>query len=730
MKKKIFLIVFSFSLFSYSQGKIPDMTNIYKFGFIINPALSSFDFKNSFITLSHRAKWANVYDAPRYFLGTYSSRNINKKYSYDTYFLSNTVGVYNYSGFGTNYAYKLKISNDIFTSFGISLKFFRSTIDNSKIIDPNKVDLTKLNTQDELYYFNTGLGNVTRIKNFKIGISVDDILGVKISNKGEYKSSMVFRGYLGYDLGINFGRFNKKDIVLKPIVTASYISNIDENEENLDYGAYLMTEIKEKLKVQLGYGKSKGVNGILGISIDDNFEFYYGYDFGGEKLVGATSSSHEISLVYNIIPGGSSNVRKSGYGNTKGNNLSERDVLRLVNKSNKRTKSYIDRKIKRNSEIQKLNRKIRELESKKNKISSVDNKKLKEFKKRLKKLESKEPEIGDNIEELIKKDRELDNRVESLEKDKKELVVNINNKDPETKKNILNLKKKLKALEKKQRNSKVSKVDKDKIEGIKNRIITLENKDGDVKNKDLYTKEINKIKRENLRLRKKSEEYEQRLRKIENKEFDYQRKMNAIDEQIEKYKNISKEVNYSKLINELKSLINIINNSDNLDDKKSKSIIGKIKNIIDDKAISFILNDENDITKEESYKLNDFYKGIKILQIYVNNKLKVLPLKSIDIKNYNNLKIKIDDLEKVIIKKSKGKIKIDEDDKKVSKKTKYFYLIKGVYSSMPKEALKELKERGFKKANYIRKSNGLYYIYINKFKTNKEAEEFKKSRNL
>lgn len=768
---RVILIIAIFLMKGYSQDEKPMMTNIYRFGFLINPAISSFDFDNSFIGIGHRSQWTNVYQAPRYSFGSYSGRNPGLSYAYDAYILNKTIGPFDYSGLGVDYSYKIRISTNVNVSLGLALGAYRSIIDRSKINDvSNSVDL---NNVEETYYFNANLGSVLQLANVRFGLSGSNIIGKKITQDGIYKSELEYNAYLSYVFGINYSKAPRygggkvgflKDykggIVLMPIALLSY-----SDESKLNYDIYLMTEIESIIKFQAGYGKFKGVNLLAGINISDNFEIYYAYDFGGNYASRISVSSHEVSLIYNILDAKAPLVQQNI---DKG--LTEAQVREIVNKSNIENKKYVDSKSQSSGNVAGLENKIKNLEQKINNqnVNNNDKSRTDAIDNKLRQLEqivtqSKNDKSGS---QQTFNTNQMENDIAQIKKD-------LNSQISIQSKNIEEINKRINNLEvllgQKTNNQNVnnnSNYDKSRIESMDNKLKQLEQIITQMKNDkggSQQTFNINQIENDITQIKKDfNSQISGQSRNIE----EISKRINNLETLLEQ-KTLSKsgasDVNkiyvdnkinniYREVDRKTDSLINLINNIDRIQDVNiiqgnkandnsleiNKKII-ELREYIDNK----LLKDQNiSVNQNIDHKeIENLDKKIEILKIYIDNKLKNIDSNSDEKINYSNdNSLKSDDYkiinDRMTILENQLKKMIKSDNIKVNETEEadlsekdnsdgVYYLVIGVFYTEPIKSKEELIKKGYINSNYIIDNESkLYYLYIDSFDSEQKSREY------
>ncbi len=256
-----------------------------------NPAIAGS--KNvHIVSLGYRNQWTGFTGAPVNVNANFYGSVKNKgKHGYGISFINEKMGITNKAGFYLNYAYHIKLSEQLKLGFGIRPGFIQYSVKlyDAQLADPGDEILTGNIYSTGALDVNTGF-HLYSPKFFVMG-SLNHLLGKSIQFT-TYNSSLSFH----YNLigGYNFNLVKHK-VILQPSVMLKYASPVPVQWTGMVKATYA-----NKYWLGLIYRSDDAIGISLGLTVKERFTVGYGFDYAIAGLHRQQSGSHEIMLSYII----------------------------------------------------------------------------------------------------------------------------------------------------------------------------------------------------------------------------------------------------------------------------------------------------------------------------------------------------------------------------------------------------------------------------------------------
>jgi type IX secretion system PorP/SprF family membrane protein len=201
-----------------------------------------------------------------------------------------SVTIFNWISGQLDYAYHLRISNNQFLHFGLSLGYNENNI----YLDYNQFqsiqnDPININPRKSLSY---GVGLIFTSQNFQLGVSLPRLGEYKIMHNepgAQYSISGLGRIHTSYLFDIN------ESFSIEPVIIIEKSSF-----EPLWYNASALVRIKQITWMELHY-RQGGILGFgIGINPTKKMLFSYTYDLSGTGIMKYSAGIHEISLGFQL----------------------------------------------------------------------------------------------------------------------------------------------------------------------------------------------------------------------------------------------------------------------------------------------------------------------------------------------------------------------------------------------------------------------------------------------
>lgn len=291
MKKTIIILVFllTYTIIAFAQ-QTPQYTQYMYNQALINPAYAGSNEALSVVSL-YRNQWTGFEGAPK--TVTLSAHSpVGKKIGLGISFISDQLGPVKENNIYADVSYTLNIGKFYKLAFGLKAGITLHDIAlNSEVVtiedgDPLfEKDASKTNP-------NTGFGTFFYADNFYIGLSIPNVLKTAhLDTNGKKYGSEIQHYFLtgGYVFQVS------EDIKLKPsfLLKSAFKAplSFDVNANFLFY---------DKLELGASYRNIDSFSGLIGFSFTKNIRLGYAYDHVISELQNASSSSHEVFLVFDL----------------------------------------------------------------------------------------------------------------------------------------------------------------------------------------------------------------------------------------------------------------------------------------------------------------------------------------------------------------------------------------------------------------------------------------------
>lgn len=287
--KHLFLLLSIISVNLINAQREPQYTQYINNTLTYNAAYISTQEDISFTAIG-RSQWVGFKGAPN----TYSFSAILPSLSgigMGLNIVHDEIGPTRQTSITGNFAYEIKLSPTIYTSFGASIggSFFNIDYGKGNSLDPNDPLLNNRNDFNPSF----GVGIMTYADNWYVGLSVPNFL--KSNYYSEEDTKLVDSENLQYFI-LGGYIFNIKDnLKFKPAVLARFTKYLPLV---VDYSANFL--INNKITAGVSYRSSEIMTGLFGLQLTDNFYFGYSYDYTINGLSGYNDGSHEIMLKFTI----------------------------------------------------------------------------------------------------------------------------------------------------------------------------------------------------------------------------------------------------------------------------------------------------------------------------------------------------------------------------------------------------------------------------------------------
>jgi type IX secretion system PorP/SprF family membrane protein len=257
--------------------------------YAINPTFSFVREQNKYISFTNKRQWAQFDNAPQTYLFSYSGR-LKENIGVGLGVFQQDYGVLTTFGAVLNFAYNATLNTDSNLTFGMNLGFYKSGINEGKVIT-NFPDSSLENiSSNSLLTINPGINYGTEFIDF--GVSINNLVSYNLKTskiiednpEQSIQAHFMYTGYLN-----SRGFFDESKF-------STLVRSEFKKEETVVSGIMMLT-VPKGIWAQAGYNTLYGVSAGIGLNITTQIAVEYNY----EKALGDLSTfgnSHEITVAY------------------------------------------------------------------------------------------------------------------------------------------------------------------------------------------------------------------------------------------------------------------------------------------------------------------------------------------------------------------------------------------------------------------------------------------------
>jgi type IX secretion system PorP/SprF family membrane protein len=293
MRKSIALLFFYLSGCLLYAQQMPYYSQYKSNMYMLNPAITGTK-RLIDARLNYRMQWVGYEDAPRTTSFSLHSRFMKGKMGAGMYVMQDNIGPSKQMNLGASYAFHIRFP-DVELSAGLAGNYTKYTLIGSKMFLHNSQDpaidqyITNSTSVSDVH-----AGIYLYNDRFHIGLSALHALG---STAEFYKKDSTKKGLIKYGSNINFtlgyNYAQNPDFVFESTVYGSYIVGVPFN---LDYT--LRVHYDQKMFAGLSIRLRDAIALHVGVTVFDDYQISYSYDFIIGQLKSYSSGSHEIMIAF------------------------------------------------------------------------------------------------------------------------------------------------------------------------------------------------------------------------------------------------------------------------------------------------------------------------------------------------------------------------------------------------------------------------------------------------
>lgn len=292
MKVKVVILIVLLAALKLSAQQLGMYSHYFYKPMIYNPAFTGNENATNVMVVS-RSQWTDFRNAPQLNILSADGRFMNEKAGLGVTVISDKKGLSNRTSGYLNYAYRLKITDDMHVLFGASFGAVNHQFNFTNALVENNTDPTLFtsNEQKTTLDANAGIGLIW--KGLEFGVSVPQLIGNKV-NYVDNESTRAYYTHTRHYLGtLKYKYFISKDkgISIAPMGLVRFVPNTP-----FQYDGNLNFEWQDKFWIGATYKSDYAVGGNAGFCIHKQLYIGYSYDFIIGSIGKYAGTSHEIMV--------------------------------------------------------------------------------------------------------------------------------------------------------------------------------------------------------------------------------------------------------------------------------------------------------------------------------------------------------------------------------------------------------------------------------------------------
>jgi len=273
---------------------IPSQNNIKFNRFLQNPTYSFVEEENTFISIYHRNQWIQFKDSPRAYLLSYSGR-FGENTGMGIGIYQQNLGVITSFGAIGNYAYNIRLLEDVNLTLGFNLAYYNSGVDNNRTITAEDDPLLLGFESTSLMAIKPGL-NIS-YKNLNLGVFAENLVDYNFKTN-ELDSEYIDRSYSSqlmythnFNAGVGLFESTKLRLAVNGQLTESF---------GIGLGGSVLVDFPSMGWLKVGLDDYYGVGAGFGIHLSKRLSIGYTYERTIKEGLVNLGPTHELNLVFAI----------------------------------------------------------------------------------------------------------------------------------------------------------------------------------------------------------------------------------------------------------------------------------------------------------------------------------------------------------------------------------------------------------------------------------------------
>jgi type IX secretion system PorP/SprF family membrane protein len=293
MRRSVWLLLFLLDVILSFGQQMPYYSQFKSNAYMNNPGVTGTK-RLVDARINYRMQWLGYDDAPRTSNFSLHSRFLKGKMGAGLYVMQDNIGPSKQMNLGASAAFHIRFP-DVELSAGLAGNFTKYTLLGNKMFIHNSQDpALDQHVTNSTWVPDASAGIYLYNDRFHLGLSALHMLG---STAEFYKKDTLKKGLIKYASNVNFtlgyNYAQNPDYVFESTIYGSYVIGVPFN---LDYT--LRLHYDQKMFAGFSLRLRDAVALHVGVTIFDDYQVSYSYDFLIGKMKNYSSGSHEIMIAF------------------------------------------------------------------------------------------------------------------------------------------------------------------------------------------------------------------------------------------------------------------------------------------------------------------------------------------------------------------------------------------------------------------------------------------------
>lgn len=273
---------------------IPSQNNLKYNRFLLNPTLSFVGEDNTYVSLYHRNQWIQFKDSPKVYMLAYTGKFSDRAgFGFGLY--QQNLGVIVSFGGIANYAYNVKLNENMDLTLGFNFAYYNSGVDRNRTVteEPDPILLAMRNNS----LFSVKPGFNLRYRNFNFGVYAENFIDY------DFKSNKLAKDYSDKTFSAHIMYSHEMSSLTDLFEGSSFrlMARGKVSQENdLGLGGSLVVDFPRFGWFQTGIDDFYGVGVGLGFHFTKRLSLGYTYERTIKEGLVNLGPTHEITMIFSF----------------------------------------------------------------------------------------------------------------------------------------------------------------------------------------------------------------------------------------------------------------------------------------------------------------------------------------------------------------------------------------------------------------------------------------------
>ncbi|WP_066217849.1 PorP/SprF family type IX secretion system membrane protein [Formosa haliotis] len=273
---------------------VPSQNNLKYNRFLQNPTFTFVREHNTNISAYNRSQWVGFNDAPKVYIISYSGK-FTEKAGLGFGLFQQNMGVISSFGALANYAYNIKLNNELDLTLGFNFAYYNSGLNRNKIVTSDQDPLIAGLDNTSLLSIQPGIN--LSYKQFDFGLYAENLVDFDFSSTklaNDYvPKSFIIHGMYTHPL-------QSMEVLLEEATLQGLVRTRFNEVTDFDFGASAIFDAPKLGWLQTGYDSFYGISAGLGVHLSKRISIGYTYEKGIKNGISNFGSTHEFNIAFAI----------------------------------------------------------------------------------------------------------------------------------------------------------------------------------------------------------------------------------------------------------------------------------------------------------------------------------------------------------------------------------------------------------------------------------------------